>query len=64
MVGSLPRPLHVSAVSPPCSVSPACHYRYCELYILTCTVLPLANSAGGHRLGVNGLAVDPQTSTL
>ncbi|UPX10907.1 uncharacterized protein EKO05_0001542 [Ascochyta rabiei] len=27
-------------------------------------VLPLANSAGGHRLGVNGLAVDPQSSTL
>lgn len=27
-------------------------------------VLPLANSAGGHRLGVNGLAVDTSTSTL
>ncbi|CAK4033751.1 related to WD repeat-containing 48 [Lecanosticta acicola] len=27
-------------------------------------VLPLANSAGGHRLGVNGLAVDSHTSTL
>ncbi|KAH6615172.1 hypothetical protein C7974DRAFT_466206 [Boeremia exigua] len=27
-------------------------------------VLPLANSAGGHRLGVNGLAVDPQSATL
>ncbi|RAR09394.1 WD40 repeat-like protein [Stemphylium lycopersici] len=27
-------------------------------------VLPLANSAGGHRLGVNGLAVDPQNSIL
>ncbi|KAF1944543.1 WD40 repeat-like protein [Clathrospora elynae] len=27
-------------------------------------VLPLANSAGGHRLGVNGLAVDPQKSIL
>lgn len=27
-------------------------------------VLPLANSAGGHRLGVNGLAVDPASSIL
>ncbi|PSN73177.1 WD repeat protein-like protein [Corynespora cassiicola Philippines] len=27
-------------------------------------VLPLANSAGGHRLGVNGLAVDPVNSIL
>ncbi|GAB7352473.1 hypothetical protein MBLNU459_g2881t1 [Dothideomycetes sp. NU459] len=27
-------------------------------------VLPLANSSGGHRLGVNGLAVDGETSTL
>jgi len=27
-------------------------------------VLPLANSAGGHRLGVNGLAVDPNNSIL
>ncbi|KAF7194853.1 hypothetical protein HII31_03813 [Pseudocercospora fuligena] len=27
-------------------------------------VLPLANSAGGHRLGVNGLAVDPTNSLL
>ncbi|KKY14129.1 putative wd repeat protein [Diplodia seriata] len=27
-------------------------------------VLPLANSAGGHRLGVNGLAVDPYNSIL
>ncbi|KAF2842225.1 WD40 repeat-like protein [Patellaria atrata CBS 101060] len=27
-------------------------------------VLPLANSAGGHRLGVNGLAVDPDNSIL
>ncbi|KAF2120584.1 WD repeat protein-like protein [Lophiotrema nucula] len=27
-------------------------------------VLPLANSAGGHRLGVNGLAVDPSNSVL
>ncbi|KAL5389641.1 hypothetical protein PMIN06_004762 [Paraphaeosphaeria minitans] len=27
-------------------------------------VLPLANSAGGHRLGVNGLAVDPANSIL
>ncbi|KAF2018755.1 WD repeat protein-like protein [Aaosphaeria arxii CBS 175.79] len=27
-------------------------------------VLPLANSAGGHRLGVNGLAVDPINSIL
>jgi hypothetical protein len=27
-------------------------------------VLPLANSAGGHRLGVNGLAVDSHNSIL
>lgn len=27
-------------------------------------VLPLANSAGGHRLGVNGLAVDPTDAIL
>ncbi|OCK75308.1 WD40 repeat-like protein [Lepidopterella palustris CBS 459.81] len=27
-------------------------------------VLPLANSAGGHRLGVNGLAIDPLNSIL
>ncbi|KAF2157621.1 WD40 repeat-like protein [Myriangium duriaei CBS 260.36] len=27
-------------------------------------VLPLANSSGGHRLGVNGLAVDPGSSIL
>ncbi|KAF2691219.1 WD repeat protein-like protein [Lentithecium fluviatile CBS 122367] len=27
-------------------------------------VLPLANSAGGHRLGVNGLAVDPTNAIL
>ncbi|KAF2094893.1 WD repeat protein-like protein [Rhizodiscina lignyota] len=27
-------------------------------------VLPLAKSAGGHRLGVNGLAVDPNNSIL
>ncbi|KAK7535884.1 uncharacterized protein J3D65DRAFT_626600 [Phyllosticta citribraziliensis] len=27
-------------------------------------VLPLVNSAGGHRLGVNGLAVDPYNSIL
>ncbi|KAF1810345.1 WD40 repeat-like protein [Eremomyces bilateralis CBS 781.70] len=29
-----------------------------------CYVLPLAKSAGGHRLGVNGLAVDPINSIL
>lgn len=29
-----------------------------------CVVLPLANSAGGHRLGVNGLAVDDEHSIL
>ena len=28
------------------------------------TVLPLANSPGGHRLGVNGLAVDSDRSIL
>jgi hypothetical protein len=27
-------------------------------------VLPLANSPGGHRLGVNGLAVDSAQSVL
>ncbi|KAJ5059171.1 hypothetical protein J3E72DRAFT_400688, partial [Bipolaris maydis] len=27
-------------------------------------LLPLANSAGGHRLGVNGLAVDPHNAIL
>jgi WD repeat-containing protein 48 len=27
-------------------------------------VLPLANSPGGHRLGVNGLAVDSDQSIL
>ena len=27
-------------------------------------VLPLANSPGGHRLGVNGLAVDTDRSIL
>lgn len=27
-------------------------------------VLPLANSPGGHRLGVNGLAVDSKRSVL
>lgn len=27
-------------------------------------VLPLANSPGGHRLGVNGLAVDSDRSIL
>jgi WD repeat-containing protein 48 len=27
-------------------------------------VLPLTNSAGGHRLGVNGLAVDSDNSIL
>ncbi|KAG8527502.1 uncharacterized protein KY384_007654 [Bacidia gigantensis] len=29
-----------------------------------CYVLPLANSPGGHRLGVNGLAVDAENSIL
>jgi len=28
------------------------------------TVIPLANSPGGHRLGVNGLAVDQDHSIL
>ena len=27
-------------------------------------VLPLANSPGGHRLGVNGLTIDPDRSIL
>jgi hypothetical protein len=30
----------------------------------TSTVLPLASSPGGHRLGVNGLALDEQASIL
>jgi hypothetical protein len=29
-----------------------------------CAVLPLANEAPGHRLGINGLAVDPLNSIL
>lgn len=28
------------------------------------TVIPLANSPGGHRLGVNGLAIDQDRSLL
>lgn len=28
------------------------------------SVLPLAKAAGGHRLGVNGLAVDPNNAIL
>jgi len=28
------------------------------------SVLPLANSAGGHKLGVNGLAVDATNNLL
>jgi hypothetical protein len=28
------------------------------------TVIPLANSPGGHRLGVNGLALDHERSIL
>jgi hypothetical protein len=28
------------------------------------TVIPLANSLGGHRLGVNGLALDHERSIL
>lgn len=27
-------------------------------------VLPLPDAPGGHRLGVNGLAIDPQNSIL
>lgn len=39
--------------------------RALRMLTLWCTaVLPLANSAGGHRLGVNGLAVDPANSIL
>lgn len=30
----------------------------------TAPVLPLANQKGGHRLGVNGLAVDTESSIL
>lgn len=30
----------------------------------TLLVLPLANSPGGHRLGVNGLAIDADRSIL
>lgn len=32
-----------------------------DLFVI---VLPLANSPGGHRLGVNGLAVDSEHSIL
>ena len=32
--------------------------------IFCIVVLPLANSPGGHRLGVNGLAVDREQSIL
>ena len=32
--------------------------------VTSCPVLPLANSTGGHRLGVNGLAVDPYNAIL
>lgn len=35
-----------------------------DIYANTVAVLPLANSPGGHRLGVNGLAVDADQSIL
>jgi hypothetical protein len=35
-----------------------------QLISVRVTVLPLANSPGGHRLGVNGLAVDSDQSIL
>lgn len=35
-----------------------------RLTLLHLAVLPLANSSGGHRLGVNGLAIDVKRSIL
>ena len=35
-----------------------------EQVLTTAPVLPLPNSANGHRLGVNGLAVDTHNSLL
>lgn len=43
-------------------VVPHCHSR--EPSSHTLLVLPLANSPGGHRLGVNGLAIDTDRSIL
>ncbi|KAF3035722.1 hypothetical protein E8E11_001236 [Didymella keratinophila] len=59
----------MSGLQPSPSLSEAAEKarRQCLLYVRAnphLVVLPLANSAGGHRLGVNGLAVDPQSSTL
>lgn len=34
------------------------------MILIVTIVLPLANSPGGHRLGVNGLAVDNENSIL
>lgn len=36
----------------------------CFSLTLTLAVLPLANQKGGHRLGVNGLAIDTDSSVL
>ena len=36
-----------------------------QLHFLTLLlVLPLPDAPGGHRLGVNGLAIDPENSVL
>lgn len=51
-----------------CSPQPALACRLAPQRVQTnscyCAVLPLADSAGGHRLGVNGLAVDSASSIL
>lgn len=44
------------------SVAPHCHRWDSSSHTLL--VLPLANSPGGHRLGVNGLAIDTDRSIL
>ncbi|ORY15616.1 hypothetical protein BCR34DRAFT_558691 [Clohesyomyces aquaticus] len=43
---------------------PAWKYILCNNAHIGLAVLPLANSAGGHRLGVNGLAIDPANAIL
>lgn len=40
------------------------HSYFRKLSSYTLLVLPLANSPGGHRLGVNGLAIDTDRSIL
>ena len=38
--------------------------RIAMLIFFSFAVLPLPDAPGGHRLGVNGLTVDPQNSIL